>query len=207
MLRIRKVADATTAANRSAIEAAQKIMREQFPAMPAYDIDKLPEQLANPLKHRFVSRLFVAENARDQTLGRLTFTTSLADLKGCDIVIEAVVEDLEAKKAMWKELDGLCAPHAIFASNTSSLTIASMAEATSRPDRFVGLHFFNPVPLMPLVEVVRTGTTSPETFDRAFAFALALGKEPVAAVDRPGFIVNLLLDLLYTVLDPRLRRA
>src|SRR3990172_4364753 len=101
--------------------------------------------------------------ARDATLGRLRFTTQVADLRDCDIVIEAVVEDLELKNAMWKELDALCPAHTIFASNTSSLTIAAMAAATSRPDRFAGLHFFNPVPLMKLVEGVRTVTTSTDT--------------------------------------------
>jgi 3-hydroxybutyryl-CoA dehydrogenase len=130
---------------------------------------------------------------RDATLGRLRFTTRVSDLKDCDIVIEAVTEDLELKNGLWKELDGLCPSHTIFASNTSSLTIAAMAAATSRSDRFVGLHFFNPVPLMKLVEVVRTVTTSKESFERAFAFARKLGKEPVAAKDNSGFIVNLLL--------------
>jgi len=131
--------------------------------------------------------------ARDATLARLRFTTSVADLKDCDIVIEAVTEDLELKNTLWKELDALCPAHTIFASNTSSLTIAAMAAATKRADRFVGLHFFNPVPLMKLVEVVRTVTTSPEAFERAFAFAKRLGKEPVSAKDNSGFIVNLLL--------------
>jgi 3-hydroxybutyryl-CoA dehydrogenase len=130
---------------------------------------------------------------RDAALGRLRFTTAVADLKPCDIVIEAVTEDLELKNALWKELDGLCSPGTIFASNTSSLTIAAMAAATTRADRFVGLHFFNPVPLMQLVEVVRTVTTSEESFRRAFAFARSLGKEAVAAKDTSGFIVNLLL--------------
>jgi len=130
---------------------------------------------------------------RDAALKRLTFTTTTADLKACDVVIEAVTEDLELKSGLWRELDGLCGPATIFASNTSSLTIAAMAAATKRPDRFVGLHFFNPVPLMQLVEVVRTVTTSDETFRRAFAFAKSLGKEAVAAKDTSGFIVNLLL--------------
>ena len=130
---------------------------------------------------------------KDATLKRLSYTKNLADLKGCDIVIEAVVEDLELKRAAWKELDGLCAPHAIFATNTSSLTVVEQAMATKRADKFVGLHFFNPVPLMKLVEVVRTVTTSPETFDRAFAFGRKLGKEPIAAKDNSGFVVNLLL--------------
>jgi 3-hydroxybutyryl-CoA dehydrogenase len=131
--------------------------------------------------------------ARDATLGRLRFTTKVADLKSCDIVIEAVVEDLELKRGMWAELDGICPAHTIFASNTSSLTVVEQAMATKRPDRFVGLHFFNPVPVMKLVEVVRTVTTSAETFDRAFAFGKKLGKEPIAAKDNSGFVVNLLL--------------
>src|SRR6266550_3989767 len=130
---------------------------------------------------------------RDATLKRLAFTTATRDLKACDIVLEAVTEDLELKNALWKELDQVCGPATIFASNTSSLTIAAMAAATKRGDRFVGLHFFNPVPLMPLVEVVRTVTTSAETFQRAFGFAKSLGKEAVAAKDNSGFIVNLLL--------------
>ena len=130
---------------------------------------------------------------RDAASARLSFTTDIGSLAECDIIIEAVTEDLDLKNGLWKELDGICPPQTIFASNTSSLTIAAMATATRRPDRFVGLHFFNPVPLMPLVEVVRTVTTSHETFDRAYAFARDLGKEPVAATDNPGFIVNLLL--------------
>jgi 3-hydroxybutyryl-CoA dehydrogenase len=142
---------------------------------------------------RLVEKTKLTQADRDTALARLSFKTELSDLRECDIIIEAVTEDLELKNRLWRELDGLCGPHTIFASNTSSLTIAAMAAATSRPDRFVGLHFFNPVPLMPLVEVVRTVTTSAETFDRVFAFARALGKEPVAAVDSPGFIVNLLL--------------
>jgi 3-hydroxybutyryl-CoA dehydrogenase len=130
---------------------------------------------------------------RDEALSRLVFTTNVSELADCDIVIEAVIEDLELKNAMWKELDALCPPHTIFASNTSSLTIAAMAAATARPDRMVGLHFFNPVPIMKLVEVVRTVTTSEETFRSAFEFARRLGKEPIAAKDNSGVVVNLLL--------------
>ena len=130
---------------------------------------------------------------RDAAMARLHFTTNVSDLSDCDIVIEAVVEDLELKNGLWKELDGICAEHTIFASNTSSLTIAAMASATARADRMVGLHFFNPVPVMKLVEVVRTVTTSDDTFQRAFAFAKRLGKEPIAAKDNSGFVVNLLL--------------
>jgi len=130
---------------------------------------------------------------RDAAMSRLSFTTNLRDLADCDIVIEAVVEDIEVKNAMWKELDGLCPSHTIFASNTSSLTIAAMAAATTRPGQMVGLHFFNPVPVMKLVEVVRTVTTSDATFDAAYVFARQLGKEPIAAKDNSGFVVNLLL--------------
>ncbi len=142
---------------------------------------------------KFVEKGKIPAPDRDAALKRLRFTTVTAELKGCDIVLEAVTEDLDLKNTLWKELDGLCPPATIFASNTSSLTIAAMAAATRRADRFVGLHFFNPVPLMPLVEVVRTVTTSPDTFQRSFAFARSLGKEPVAAKDNSGFIVNLLL--------------
>jgi 3-hydroxybutyryl-CoA dehydrogenase len=142
---------------------------------------------------KFVEKGKLSKEDRDATLGRLTFTTKVADLATSDIVIEAVTEDLAIKNALWQELDGLCGKETIFASNTSSLTVAAMAAATARADRFVGLHFFNPVPLMKLVEVVRTVTTSGATFDRATAFAASLGKEPIAAKDNSGFIVNLLL--------------
>ena len=142
---------------------------------------------------KFVEKEKMSAEDRDATLGRLTFTTDVSDLKDSDIIIEAITEDLELKNTLWKELDELCPDLTIFASNTSSLTIAAMAAATSRPDRFVGLHFFNPVPLMKLVEVVRTVTTSAESFDKAMEFARSLRKEPIAAKDNSGFIVNLLL--------------
>jgi 3-hydroxybutyryl-CoA dehydrogenase len=135
----------------------------------------------------------VTKADRDSAMSRLHFTTRIEDLADCDIVIEAVVEDLEAKNTIWRELDAICPTHTIFASNTSSLTIAAMAAATARADRMVGLHFFNPVPVMKLVEVVRTVTTSTQTFERAFDFAVRLGKEPIAAKDNSGFVVNLLL--------------
>ncbi len=135
----------------------------------------------------------VSAEQRDAAIGRLSFTTDLAQLAACDIVIEAVVEDLEMKNAMWKDLNEICPADTIFASNTSSLTIAAMAAACGRPEKMLGLHFFNPVPLMKLVEVVRTITTSDETASAAFDFAKKLGKEPVRAKDSSGFIVNLLL--------------
>ena len=133
------------------------------------------------------------EAARDEALARMTFTTSLDDFADCDLVIEAIVESLPAKKELFGHLDGVCPEGTIFASNTSSLTVTDMAVATSRQDRFVGLHFFNPVPVMKLVEVVRTIATSQETFDAARAFAEQVGKSPIAARDNSGFVVNLLL--------------
>ena len=142
---------------------------------------------------KFVEKGKLTAEQREATLGRLAFVTEVSALRESDIVIEAVTEDLELKNGLWKELDGLCGAQTLFASNTSSLTIAAMASATKRADRFVGLHFFNPVPLMELVEVVRTVTTSQAVFDRAFAFARSLGKQAVAAKDTSGFIVNLLL--------------
>lgn len=142
---------------------------------------------------RLVDKERISKEARDSTLAILTFTTELNELSKCDIVVEAVTEDLDIKNDMWKTLDGICGERTIFASNTSSLTIAAMASVTQRADRFVGLHFFNPVPLMKLVEVVRTVTTSQDSFDRAMAFGRALKKEPIAAKDSSGFIVNLLL--------------
>lgn len=142
---------------------------------------------------KLVEKAALGSADRDAALGRLTYTADLAAVADADIVIEAVTEDLEVKNGLWRDLDRRCPTATIFASNTSSLTIGSMAAATTRPDRVVGLHFFNPVPLMPLVEVVRGLATSEDTFQRAVAFARSLGKEPVASRDTPGFLVNRLL--------------
>ena len=128
-----------------------------------------------------------------EVVGRLEGTTDLGKLSACDIVIEAVLESLDAKREVYQALDKACPAHTIFASNTSSLSITEMAAVTKRADRFVGLHFFNPVPLMKLVEVVRSPLTSPEAFETAFEFAKGLGKSPIRATDRTGFIVNRLL--------------
>ena len=165
-VRVREVNDA-------ALEAGQKRIRKSM--------------------DRAVEKEKLSPEDRDAAWERLSFTTTVADLADCDLVIEAIVEELEAKNALFGELDGLCGEGTIFASNTSSLTITDMAAATERPDRFVGLHFFNPVPVMKLVEVVKTIATSDQTFDRAFAFSKALGKTPIAAKDNSGFVVNLLL--------------
>jgi 3-hydroxybutyryl-CoA dehydrogenase len=142
---------------------------------------------------KFVEKGQLTAAARDEALGRIAFTTDLAAVAGADLVIEAIVEDLAAKTALWRELDGLAPAATIFASNTSSLSITTMGAATRRPDRVVGLHFFNPVPLMHLVEVIRGVATSQATFDAALGFARSLGKETVAARDTAGFVVNRLL--------------
>jgi 3-hydroxybutyryl-CoA dehydrogenase len=140
-----------------------------------------------------VEKAKLSAEDRDAALRRVRFATGLDAHADRDLVIEAVVEDMSAKNQLFGTLDGLCGSGAIFASNTSSLTITDMAAATTRPDRFVGLHFFNPVPVMKLVEVVRTIATSDDTFGSAFEFAKRLGKEPIAARDNSGFVVNLLL--------------
>ena len=135
----------------------------------------------------------VTADARDTTLGNLTGTTTFDGLRGCDLIIEAIVENLQQKRETYAALEALVQPHTILLSNTSSLCITELAAATKRPDRFGGLHFFNPVPLMKLVEVIRALTTSDETYSTVFAFAESLGKTAITAPDRPGFIVNRLL--------------
>jgi len=142
---------------------------------------------------KFVEKGKLQQADMDASLGRLKGSTSLQDLADCDIVIEAIIENAQLKKDTYAELDRIVKPEAIFASNTSSLTITELSMATARPKQFVGLHFFNPVPLMKLVEVVRTILTTDETFDAAFAFAKSLGKEAVSCRDNSGFIVNRLL--------------
>jgi 3-hydroxybutyryl-CoA dehydrogenase len=135
----------------------------------------------------------VTAEVRDTTLGNLSGTTAVDALQECDLVIEAIIENLDEKRATYAALEKVAKDQAIFLSNTSSLCITELAAATTRPDRFGGLHFFNPVPIMKLVEVIRALTTSDETYQTVFAFAQSLGKEPITAPDRPGFIVNRLL--------------
>jgi 3-hydroxybutyryl-CoA dehydrogenase len=131
--------------------------------------------------------------AQTATLANLSGTTKLEDLGACDLIIEAIIENVDEKAKAFGVLDTVCGPQTIFCSNTSSLCITELASKTKRPDRFAGLHFFNPVPLMKLVEVIRSLTTSDETYSTVFAFAQSLGKEPITAPDKPGFIVNRLL--------------
>jgi 3-hydroxybutyryl-CoA dehydrogenase len=130
---------------------------------------------------------------RDKVRGRLRGTTNVEDLKDSDVIIEAIIEQLPAKRELWGALDKICPKPTIFASNTSSLSITEMATFTQRPDRFVGMHFFNPVPVMKLVEVIRTIATDPKVFDEMVAFGQRLGKTVVRTSDRTGFIVNRLL--------------
>jgi 3-hydroxybutyryl-CoA dehydrogenase len=135
----------------------------------------------------------VTADAQAATLANLSGTTKLEDLGACDIVVEAIIENVEEKAKAFGVLDTVCGPSTIFCSNTSSLCITELAANTKRPDRFAGLHFFNPVPIMKLVEVIRALTTSDETYSTVFSFAQSLGKEPITAPDKPGFIVNRLL--------------
>lgn len=126
-------------------------------------------------------------------LGRIRGTTRLEDFAGCDLVIEAAIENLEEKKTVFAALDLICPPHALFASNTSSIPIVAIAAATKRPEQFLGLHFFNPVPVMNLLEIIRTIQTSDAAVEAARAFSEKIGKKSILAKDRAGFIVNLLL--------------
>jgi 3-hydroxybutyryl-CoA dehydrogenase len=150
---------------------------------------------------KFVEKQKLSSGERDATLARIMPTTSVKDLKDCDLVIEAIVENVDAKTALFQELDTLLAPDAIICTNTSSLCVIELAAKTKRPNRVAGLHFFNPVPIMKLVEVVKTIATTPDVIDALYAFAHKLGKEPILAKDTTGFVVNRLLVpyLLYAI--------
>ncbi len=172
----------------SARAGYETVMREVTPDLAAKGLGRIEGSLAKAVER---GKLPAAESAAAR--GRLSTTTELKALADADIVLEAIVENLDVKKATFGELDGLCKAETIFCSNTSSLTITELSAATRRPDRFAGLHFFNPVPVMKLVEVVRTISSSDETIDAVYAFAQSLGKEPIRTRDDSGFIVNRLL--------------
>ncbi len=142
---------------------------------------------------RGVEKGRLSAEEKEAALGRLSLTTDLAALAPCDLVIEAVVEELEVKREVFRELDRMLGPEAVLATNTSALSVTEIASATGRPERVVGLHFFNPAPVLPLVEVVRTELTDPAVFDAAYAFAERIGKQPIACNDTPGFVVNRIL--------------
>jgi 3-hydroxybutyryl-CoA dehydrogenase len=166
----------------------QTVVREVSPELVEKGLKGIEKNLG-----RLVEKGTLTEQAKTETRGRLKGVTSLDELKGCNLIVEAIIEQLPAKRELFSMLDTLCPPHTIFASNTSSLTITEIAAATKRPQRFVGLHFFNPVPVMKLVEVVRTIATDPTVYEEMISFGVKLGKTPVRAHDSGGFIVNRLL--------------
>ena len=164
------------------------IVREVDGALLEQGLGRIQKFLADG-----VSKGKLTAETRDATLAKLSGTTSFEEMAECDLIVEAIVENLDDKRASYAALEALVGAHTIFLSNTSSLCITELAATTERPDRFGGLHFFNPVPLMKLVEVIRGLATSDDTYQQAFSFAQSLGKEPITAPDRPGFVVNRLL--------------
>src|ERR1700680_733960 len=166
----------------------QTVVREVIGEVVEKGLKNIEKNLA-----RLVEKGALDEGKKGEIRGRLKGTTAVEDLKDCDVVVEAIIEQLPAKRELFGALDAICPAATIFASNTSSLTITEIATATKRPQRFVGLHFFNPVPVMKLVEVVRTIATDPAVYEEMVAFGTKLGKTPVRAHDSTGFIVNRLL--------------
>ena len=162
--------------------------REVTPELNRRARDRIDHYLS-----RGVDKGRLTHEEKDAALGRLTLTTELADLARCELVIEAAFEDLGVKRELFGELDRILPPPALLATNTSALSVTQIADATQTPERVVGLHFFNPAPVLPLVEVVRTAHTDDDSFEAAYAFAQRIGKEPVACNDTPGFIVNRIL--------------
>ena len=156
--------------------------------LAARGLDRIEHYLA-----RGVEKSRLTTDERDAALARLQTTTVLADLASCDVVVEAIVEDLEAKQELFRGLDAIVADDAVLATNTSALSVTAIARSTSRPERVVGMHFFNPAPVLPLVEVVRTERSAAEAVDTAFALAERLGKTPIRCDDTPGFVVNRIL--------------
>ena len=166
----------------------ETVVREVSPEVVEKGLKGIEKNLA-----RLVEKGTISEAQKGEIRGRLKGTTAIEDLKDCDLVVEAIIEQLPAKRELFAKLDTLCGPSTIFASNTSSLTITEISTATKRPERFVGLHFFNPVPVMKLVEVVRTISTDPAVYEEMVEFGAKVGKVPVRAHDSTGFIVNRLL--------------
>ncbi|HTX59515.1 MAG TPA: 3-hydroxybutyryl-CoA dehydrogenase [Verrucomicrobiae bacterium] len=170
-------------------------------------LEAAPEPLARGVASihksldKFVEKGKLSATERESVAGRIKATTEVNDLKHCDLVIEAIVENVEIKTKLFARLDDLLAPHAIICTNTSSLCVIELAAKTKRPNRVAGLHFFNPVPIMKLVEVVKTIATTQDVIDALFGFSAKLGKEPILAQDTPGFVVNRLLIpyLLYAI--------
>ena len=164
------------------------------------------EARLNKALDKLESKGKLTAEGKAELLGRIGFTTELSGAADADLVIEAAIENLDIKKSIFAELDTICKPETILASNTSSISITAIASATKRADRFIGMHFFNPATVMKLVEVIRGANTSDETYDTIFALAQTIGKDPVTVAEAPGFVVNKLLipmineacDLVYT---------
>ncbi len=164
------------------------------------------EARLNKALDKLESKGKLTAEGKAELLGRIGFTTELSGAADADLVIEAAIENLDIKKSIFAELDAICKPETILASNTSSISITAIASATKRADRFIGMHFFNPATVMKLVEVIRGANTSDETYDTIFALAQTIGKDPVTVAEAPGFVVNKLLipmineacDLVYT---------
>jgi 3-hydroxybutyryl-CoA dehydrogenase len=157
---------------------------------------ELGEQARSKIDHfltRAVEKGRMSVDDKVAAIGRLTTTTELEALAGCDLVIEAIVEELDAKRELFAQLSEICRPDAILATNTSALSVSAIAEAVARPEHVIGMHFFNPAPLLPLVEIVRAERSSDEAVDAAYAWAERVGKQPVRCNDTPGFIVNRIL--------------
>lgn len=171
-----------------AVAGVEVIVREVTDAFLDSGLGKINKQLG-----KAVAKGKMTQEQVDEVMERITGTLSLEDFADCDAVIEAVTEDLGLKQELWAALDGICKPDTIFASNTSSILISKQAAATARASRFIGMHFFNPVPVMKLVELIRTDDTSEETYESILALSETMGKTPVTCRDTYGFIVNRLL--------------
>jgi 3-hydroxybutyryl-CoA dehydrogenase len=174
---------------------AQVCVQAGFETVGCEVAEELCARAAATVAHyleRGVEKGRISHAERDAALGRLTTTTDPTDLARCDLVIEAIVEELEPKRALFARVSAIV-PDAILATNTSALSVTELAAAAARPERVVGLHFFNPAPVLPLVEVVRTELVDADVYEAAYAFATALGKEPIRCNDTPGFVVNRVL--------------
>jgi 3-hydroxybutyryl-CoA dehydrogenase len=154
--------------------------------------EKARERIGHFLTRK-VEKGQLEQAARDEAVARLSLTTELGDFANCDLVIEAIVEELPPKRELFAELDRICRPDTVLATNTSALSVTEIAAAVTRPERVVGMHFFNPAPLMPLVEIVRAELTADDPFETAFAFGERIGKTPIRCNDTPGFVVNRVL--------------
>jgi 3-hydroxybutyryl-CoA dehydrogenase len=157
---------------------------------------ELAEQARDRIEHfitRKVAKGQLEQPQRDAAVERLSLTTDVSDLADCDLVVEAIVEELGPKRELFAELDRITAEDAVLATNTSALSVTEIAAATTRAERVLGMHFFNPAPLLPLVEVIRTELTADDAYEKAFAFAEKLGKTPIRCNDTPGFVVNRVL--------------